>query len=124
MKFQMLAAGGGSIVNVGSIYGRSVALLRRDAYTASKHGIVGLTRSVAQEYAAQNIRINAVSPGVVRTALTDLNPARTATFAQGNSLKRIAEPEELANVITFCLSDEASFMIGAEVIVDGGFTLR
>jgi len=127
MKYQipaMLEAGGGAIVNTGSIYG-STGQLRRDAYTAGKHAVIGLTRSAAQEYAEKNIRINAVSPGVVETGMTAAAPAdRIAEYAKGNCLKRVAKASELANMICFALSDEASFVIGADLMVDGGFTLK
>jgi len=124
----MLAAGGGAIVNIASVYG-VVALRRRDAYTTSKHGVVGLTRSAAQEYAAQNIRINAVCPGVVSTGMTvgptaPGTPEHIAELARGTSINRVAHADELASAICFVLSDEASFMVGANMIVDGGFTLK
>jgi NAD(P)-dependent dehydrogenase (short-subunit alcohol dehydrogenase family) len=127
MKYQIpaiLAAGGGAIVNTGSIYG-SIGQKGRDAYTAAKHGVIGLGRSAAQEYASQNLRINTVSPGVVKTGLTRAAPPdRIAKFARNNCVNRVADPEELANVICFALSDEASFMVGADIMVDGGFTLK
>ena len=127
MKYQIpaiLAAGGGAIVNTGSIYG-SIGQKGRDAYTATKHGVIGLVRSAAQEYASQNLRINAVSPGVVKTGMTGAAPPeRIAEFARNNCVDRVADAEELANVICFVLSDEASFMVGADIMVDGGFTLK
>jgi NAD(P)-dependent dehydrogenase (short-subunit alcohol dehydrogenase family) len=127
MKYQiaaMLDAGGGAIVNTGSIYG-SIGQQGRDAYTAGKHGVIGLTRSAAQEYAAKNIRINAVSPGVVETGMTAAaSRERIAEFAKNNCVMRVAKASELANMICFALSDEASFVIGADLMVDGGFTLK
>ena len=127
MKYQIpaiLAAGGGAIVNTGSIYG-SIGLKGRDAYTATKHGVIGLVRSAAQEYASRNLRINAVSPGVVKTGFTGaVPPERLAEFARNNCVNRVADARELANVICFALSDEASFMVGADIMVDGGFTLK
>jgi NAD(P)-dependent dehydrogenase (short-subunit alcohol dehydrogenase family) len=127
MKYQIpaiLAAGGGAIVNTGSIYG-SIGLKGQDAYTATKHGVIGLVRSAAQEYAPRNLRINVVSPGVVKTGLTGgVPPERLAEFARNNCVNRVADAQELANVICFALSDEASFVVGADIIVDGGFTLK
>jgi NAD(P)-dependent dehydrogenase (short-subunit alcohol dehydrogenase family) len=127
MKYQIpaiLAAGGGAIVNTGSIYG-SIGLKGRDAYTATKHGVIGLVRSAAQEYAPQNLRINAVSPGAVKTGFTSgVPPERLAEFARNNCVNRVANAQELANVICFALSDEASFVVGADIVVDGGFTLK
>jgi NAD(P)-dependent dehydrogenase (short-subunit alcohol dehydrogenase family) len=127
MKYQipaMLAAGGGAIVNTGSVYG-SIGQLQRDAYTAAKHGVIGLTRAAAQEYAARGIRINAVSPGVVETGMTAAaSPERIAQYARESCVKRVAKASELANMICFALSDEASFVIGADLMVDGGFVLK
>jgi NAD(P)-dependent dehydrogenase (short-subunit alcohol dehydrogenase family) len=127
MKYQIpaiLAAGGGAIVNTSSVYG-SIGLRGQDAYTATKHGVVGLVRSAAQEYASRNLRINVVSPGVVKTGLTGgVSPERLADFARNNCLNRVADAEELANVICFALSDEASFVVGANIVVDGGFSLK
>jgi len=127
MKYQIpaiLAAGGGAIVNTGSIYG-SIGLKGQDAYTATKHGVIGLVRSAAQEYAPRNLRINVVSPGVVKTGLTGgVSPERLAEFARNNCVNRVADAQELANVICFALSDEASFVVGADIVVDGGFTLK
>ena len=127
MKYQIpaiLAAGGGAIVNTGSIYG-SIGQRGRDAYTAGKHAVLGLTRSSAQEYASRGLRINAVSPGVVATGMTAAAPPeRIAEFAANNFVNRVADPSELANMICFALSEEASFVIGADLIVDGGYTLK
>ena len=97
----------------------------QDAYTATKHGVIGLVRSAAQEYASRNLRINVVSPGVVKTGLTGgVSAERLAEFARNNCVNRVADAQELANVICFALSDEASFVVGADIVVDGGFTLK
>ena len=117
---------GGSVVNVAS----GNAILPRTnaaAYCASKAALLQLTRSLALELAPRGIRANCVCPGVVDTPLTDLfleradDPEATrAEYARSNPLQRIAEPREIANCVLFLASDEASFMTGAPLIVDGG----
>lgn len=127
MRYQIpeiLKAGAaeGAIVNMASIHG-TVAALGNAAYTASKHAVVGLTRNAAAEYGAQGLRINAIGPGYIETPLL-----KTAAAAILNGLEakhplgRLGQPEEVANVTTFLLSDKASFMTGSYVMVDGGYT--
>jgi NAD(P)-dependent dehydrogenase (short-subunit alcohol dehydrogenase family) len=125
MKAQLPAieqAGGGAIVNTASIYGH-LGLGRLDAYTASKHAVLGLTRSVAIEYATRGIRINAVSPGPILTPLTRGNKERTDPIAAMTAMKRMGEPIEIAKAVSFLLSSDASFITGAEIVVDGGVML-
>ncbi|KAL0943076.1 uncharacterized protein CTRU02_200962 [Colletotrichum truncatum] len=114
---------GASIVNVSSGAGIR-GIPGSSLYTAAKHGVNGMTRAAAKEYAPKGIRINSVCPGVTRTPLLDLSGKKEAMqdFVKGTPLNRLAEPEEVANVIVFLLSDEASFQTGALVSVDGGFT--
>jgi NAD(P)-dependent dehydrogenase (short-subunit alcohol dehydrogenase family) len=117
---------GGSLINVASgnaIVPRSNAA----AYCASKAALLQLTRSLALELAPRGIRVNCVCPGVVDTPLTDLFLARTedpeatrVEYAKSNPLKRIGDPREIANCVLFLASDEASFVTGAPLIVDGG----
>jgi NAD(P)-dependent dehydrogenase (short-subunit alcohol dehydrogenase family) len=117
---------GGSLVNMASgnaIVPRSNAA----AYCASKAALLQLTRSLALELAPRGIRVNCVCPGVVDTPLTDLFLARTADpeatrveYAKSNPLQRIGDPREIANCVLFLASDEASFVTGAPLIVDGG----
>ena len=122
----MARGGGGAIVNLASILG-SVALAGTPAYTASKHGVVGLTRTAALDGASQGIRVNAVGPGFIETpmiaqALAD--PERTAHLVTQHPIGRLGQPQEIANTIAFLCSDQASFTTGAYYTVDGGYTAR
>lgn len=126
MKYQLPAieaAGGGAVVNIASIYAH-LGLPRLDAYTASKHGVRGLTRSVAIEYATRGIRINAVSPGPILTPLVEAHPKESERIAAQVPMKRMGKPTEIAKTVAFLLSDDASFITGAEIVVDGGRMLE
>ncbi|WP_419913908.1 SDR family NAD(P)-dependent oxidoreductase [Hoeflea sp.] len=129
MRAQMpaMAADGGSIVNVASGAGL-VGVSGRPAYVASKHGVVGLTRAGALEGAGNNIRVNAICPGSVRTpmheAVTLKDPDLEAQWAAAHPLGRIAEPLEIGQCARWLLSDEASFITGAVLPVDGGYTAQ
>jgi NAD(P)-dependent dehydrogenase (short-subunit alcohol dehydrogenase family) len=122
----MLNTGGGSIVNTASINGFiSSTFAPLPAYTASKHAVIGLTKAAALQYARQNIRVNAVCPGV-----TDTEPVRAAMsmssgaqqLLQGFSpMGRMARPEEIAEAVIWLCSDKASFVTGHPLVVDGGF---
>lgn len=124
------AAGGGAIVNVASIHA-FMTTEKMFPYAAAKSGLVGMTRSLALDYGPENIRVNAICPGWTRTHLVqewmELQPdpkaAEASVFAV-HPLRRIATPDEIANVIAFLASDEASFMTGAAVMVDGGLSAR
>ncbi len=119
----MLATGGGSIVNMASVAGL-IAAPRNPAYGAAKHGVVGLTRSAAMQYASQGIRINAVCPGIVDTGFSDSSIRRPGlpTFpAPFIPLGRPAQPHEVANVVAWLLSDHASYLVGEAVGADGGW---
>jgi NAD(P)-dependent dehydrogenase (short-subunit alcohol dehydrogenase family) len=126
----MRAAGGGAIVNVSSIHG-FVTLEGFFPYAAAKSGLLGLTRSLALDHGPDGIRVNVVCPGFTRTRLVqesiDRNEDRDAAEAAmvaGVALRRIAEPHEVAAVIRFLASDEASYVTGASLLVDGGLTAR
>ena len=121
---QMLAQGGGAIVNMSSVAGL-VGFADLPAYVASKHGVIGLTRTAALEYAKQNVRINAVCPGVIRTAMIDRvtgrEPARERAFVAMEPLGRMGEPSEVGEAAAWLCSPRASFVTGHALAVDGGF---
>ena len=117
----MLKSGGGSIVNISSILGQ-VAFANSAAYVAAKHGVVGLSKTTALEYATQGIRVNSVGPGFIKTPLLGaLPPEALEPIAQLHAVKRLGESEEVAALITFLASDEASFITGNYYAVDGGY---
>lgn len=126
----MLEAGHGAIVNVSSLHGFAT-LEGFFPYAAAKSGLVGLTRSLALDYGPHGIRVNCVAPGFVRTRLVqesiDRNDDRAAAerdMTAGVALRRIGEPAEVARVIRFLVSDDASYVTGASLLVDGGLTAR
>lgn len=120
----MLKNGQGQIINVASVAGlRSAPLV--SAYSASKHGVIGLTKSAAVEYARMNIRINAVCPSfvdtpMVRGVLSQLDERGQKQIVGANPMKRLGKPEEIATAIAWLCSDESSFMTGQSVVLDGG----
>jgi NAD(P)-dependent dehydrogenase (short-subunit alcohol dehydrogenase family) len=123
----LLAAGGGAIVCTGSPAGHYGLAPGLDAYSASKSGVFGLVRVAAMDYASEGIRVNGVYPGITETPMNDWwmeDPqARERTIAS-IPLGRAAQPEEIASVIAFLASDEASYVTGAVWTVDGGLTAR
>lgn len=110
----------GSIVNISSVVGVH-GNWGQTNYAASKAGIIGFTKSLARELGSRNIRANVVAPGYVKTQLTDVLPEEaTAAMIQNTPLARVAEPEEIAGAVRFLASDEASFITGEVLLVDGG----
>ena len=121
---QMLEQGGGVIVNTASQLGL-VALKGSSCYVASKHGVAGLTKTAAIEYARSGIRINAVCPGAINTPMTEHDPIdggpTQEEMAERHPIGRIGEPEEIAEALVWLCSDGASFVIGHTMVVDGGY---
>jgi NAD(P)-dependent dehydrogenase (short-subunit alcohol dehydrogenase family) len=126
----MKRAGRGSIVNVSSLHGFAT-LDGFFPYAAAKSGLIGLTRSLALDYGPHGIRVNVVAPGFVRTRLVqesidraDDHQAAERAMVGGVALGRIGDPHEIASVVRFLASDEASYVTGASLLVDGGLTAR
>jgi NAD(P)-dependent dehydrogenase (short-subunit alcohol dehydrogenase family) len=119
----MAAAGAGAIVNVASV-NATAPLGLRTAYTTSKHGLIGLSRSAALDYAARGVRVNVVSPGVTDTPMTAAGGATAELMKSIVPSGRMAQPQEIARVVAFAVSDLASYMTGTEIVVDGAFLLR
>jgi NAD(P)-dependent dehydrogenase (short-subunit alcohol dehydrogenase family) len=120
----MREAGRGAVVNIASIYGKTGGT-GNTPYNVAKGGVLQLTRSMAADYGRAGVRVNAVSPGYIQTPMThmlDQAPEMRGTFIAMHALNRPGEPEEVAQAIVFLLSDEASFITGADLPVDGGFS--
>lgn len=121
---QMLKQGSGAIVNLASIAGLN-GVPMTGTYVATKHAVVGLTKSAAIDHAAQGIRINAVAPGAIRTDIIAKQiDANEEGLAAMHPINRLGNPEEIANGIAWLLSDEASFVTGHILNIDGGFQAK
>ncbi len=124
---QMLQQGGGAIVNTSSVAGL-LGFRTGSAYVASKHGVLGLTKTAALEYAKSGIRVNAVCPGAIDTPMmgriTDHRPHRAAKMAAGEPVGRMGTPQEIAEAVVWLCSDAASFVTGHPMAVDGGIVAQ
>jgi NAD(P)-dependent dehydrogenase (short-subunit alcohol dehydrogenase family) len=124
---QLLASGGGAIVNNASVAGL-VGFACIPAYAASKHGIVGLTKTAALDYATQNVRVNAVCPGVIDTEMitrfTHDDAELRAQLTASEPIGRLGTPEEIADVVVWLCSERAGFVTGQALAVDGGFVAQ
>ena len=125
----MLAGGGGAIVNVASLYGLIGSDLSHVGYSASKHGVIGLTKTAAVDYGDKGVRVNAVCPGFVHSEMVDpyvegAPDLMKAVVARHSAMNRLGESSEVAEAIAWLCSDAASFVNGAELAIDGGPTTR
>lgn len=120
----MLANGGGTIVNTASVSGMN-ATYNIAGYITSKHAVIGLTRAAALEYAGKGIRINSVCPGYVATNMTGqfFDEAAAAALTAAHPINRICQPEEVADAVAWLLSERSSYVLGAELVIDGGYRL-
>lgn len=131
MKYEipaMLENGEGSIINISSILG-TVGYANAPAYTAAKHGLIGLTKTAALEYSDKGIRVNAVAPAFIETPMLEKAGITTdeevkASVVALHPMARMGRPEEVADAVVWLASDESSFVTGHTLLVDGGYTIR
>src|SRR5680860_45309 len=127
MHFQLpeiVKSGGGAIVNMASILG-SVGTPLSAAYVAAKHGVVGLTKTTALEYAQKGVRVNSVGPGYIETPLLgQLGDEQKKQLIQMHPIGRLGKPEEVANLVFWLCREEASFVTGSYYLIDGGYTAQ
>jgi NAD(P)-dependent dehydrogenase (short-subunit alcohol dehydrogenase family) len=120
----LIAAGGGSVINVGSVSALAGFTLAQDSYTAAKGALVSLTRSLAIQFAGRNVRCNIIHPGIIDTPMQApylRDRAKRRSFEEAIPLGRIAQPREIASVALFLASDDSSYVTGTEIVADGGF---
>lgn len=130
MKYEiplMLKSGGGAIVNTSSGAG-VIGIKGSPAYTAAKHGVIGLTRAAALDYASQNVRVNAVCPGYIDTPMMDRFTGGTeegrAKVISEEPIGRMGRPQEIADAVLWLCSDASAFVIGSALVIDGGQTIQ
>jgi len=120
----MLDDGGGVIVNTSSIAG-VVGFQGVSPYVASKHGVIGLTKTAALEYGRDGVRVNAISPGVIETPMVDraaaANPEMIEAVSEATPMGRVGDPEEIGDAAVWLCSDDASFVTGETLVIDGGY---
>ncbi len=123
----MIESGGGAIVNVSSVFG-VVGAAFGPLYAASKHAVIGLTKSIALEFAQQGVRVNAILPGGIETPMIDRytqgNEKAQKFFESLHPVGRVGKPHEIADACVFLCSDKSSFMTGSSITIDGGFTAQ
>lgn len=122
----MQNAGGGSVIFTSTFVGHTVGFPGVAAYAASKSGLIGLTQALAAEFGPSNIRVNAILPGAVDTAMyREMNntPESQSFITNLHALKRVATPDELAKSVLYLASDDASFVSGTAMLVDGGLSI-
>ncbi len=120
----LVRSGGGAIVNVGSVSALAGFTVAQDSYTSAKGALISLTRSIAIQFARQNVRCNIIHPGIIETPMQApylKDPAKRKSFEESIPLGRIAHPREIAQVALFLASDDSSYVTGAEIVADGGF---
>jgi NAD(P)-dependent dehydrogenase (short-subunit alcohol dehydrogenase family) len=120
----LIRAGGGSIINIGSVSALAGFTLAQDSYTCAKGALIALTRSLAIQFARKNVRCNIIHPGIIETPMQApylKDKAKRRSFEESIPLGRIAHPREIARVALFLASDDSSYMTGTEIVVDGGF---
>jgi len=123
----LIRSGGGSIINIGSVSALAGFTTAQDSYTCAKGALISLTKSLAIQFARQNVRCNIIHPGIIETPMQApylKDPAKRKSFEDGIPLGRIAHPREIASVALFLASDDSSYVTGAEIVADGGFTAQ
>jgi len=120
----LIKSGGGSIINIGSVSALCGFTVAQDAYTSAKGALISLTKSLAVQFARNNIRCNIIHPGIIETPMQApylKDSKKRKSFEESIPLGRIAHPREIASVALFLASDESSYVTGAEIVADGGF---